>query len=65
MGHPAWEIIRNEDGTFDIHQKGELLRSSIPARWLEDELAKHGLCGQEYRNIRQQLDETGRAEIAL
>lgn len=65
MRHLAWEIIKNEEGTFDILQEGELLRRSIPARWLEDELAKYGLCGQEYRNIRQQLDETGRAEIAL
>jgi len=65
MRHPAWEIIGNEDRTFDILQKDELFRNSIPAQWLEDEFAKYGLCGQEYRNIRHKLDQAGRAEITL
>ena len=60
-----WEIVRREDGTFDIIHKGELSRRAITDRWLEDELCQYGFCGEEYKDIRRKLDQSGRATIAL
>jgi hypothetical protein len=51
----VWEIVRKEDGTFEMFHKGELLHGSIPDRWLEDQLVRYGFCGEEYRDIRRQL----------
>ncbi len=52
----VWEIVRKEDGTFEMFHKGGLLHGSIPDRWLEDQLVRYGFCGEEYRDIRRQLD---------
>ncbi len=65
MKDNVWEIVRTEDGTFEMFHKGELLHSSIPDRWLERQLARYGFCGEEYRDIRRQLDQFGRAKIVL
>jgi hypothetical protein len=56
---PAWHVIANADGTFDILRKGELLHGSIPDHWLESQLGRYGFCGEEYREIRRQLAEKG------
>ncbi|PYU52314.1 MAG: hypothetical protein DMG48_07935 [Acidobacteria bacterium] len=61
----VWEIVRKEDGTFEMFHKGELLHGSIPDRWLEDQLVRYGFCGEEYRDIRRQLDQFGKAKIVL
>jgi hypothetical protein len=61
----TWEIFRKEDGTFEMFHQGKLVRGAIPDPWLEDELARYGLCGEEYHDIRRQLDESGKAKIAL
>ncbi len=61
----VWKFVRKEDGTFAILHKGQILKTSIPEQWLESELAKHGFCGQEYHDIRRQLELHGRAEVTL
>jgi hypothetical protein len=61
----VWEIVRKEDGTFDMFREGELLHGSIPDKWLADQLGNYGFCGQEYKDIRLQLDQFGRARIVL
>jgi hypothetical protein len=61
----VWEIVRKTDGTFEMFRKGELLHTSIPDGWLEAQLGQYGFCGQEYEDIRRQLDECGKAKIAL
>jgi len=38
----VWEIVRKEDGTFEMFHKGGLLHGSIPDRWLEDQLVRYG-----------------------
>jgi len=67
--HPGsqntWEVVKKEDGTFDLFCNQELLRGAIPDRWLESQLVQYGLCGQEYREIRQQLEKSGKVEIVL
>jgi hypothetical protein len=60
-----WEIIRKQDSSFDIFHNGELLHGSIPDRWLESQLGRYGFCGQEYKDIRHELDQFGRARIEL
>ncbi len=61
----VWEIIRKQDGSFDIFHKGELLHGSIPDQWLENQLGNYGFCGQEYKDIRYELDQFGRARVVL
>jgi len=61
----VWEIIRKQDGSFDIFHKGELLHAAIPDKWLENQLGHYGFCGQEYKVIRFQLDQFGKARIDL
>jgi hypothetical protein len=59
------EICENQDGTFAMLKGGKLLNPSIPDRWLEEELAKYGFCGEEYSDIRRQLDSSGKAQFIV
>ena len=59
----VYEIVRRKDGSFDIFRNGEIAHPSIPEQWLEDELTKYGICGQEYRDARYQLNEFGKARL--
>lgn len=61
MQPDKWEVNVNEDGSFEVRRQGQLLHRSIPRKWLEAELGKYGFCGQEYRGIRLQLQQSGRA----
>jgi hypothetical protein len=61
----VYEIVRRQDESFDIFHNGDLEHSSVPDRWLEDELAKHGVCGSEYREVRHQLNESGKARLTF
>jgi hypothetical protein len=58
-----WEVSRNEDGTFDMLRDGIVLHRAIPDKWLEDQLARYGLCGQEYRDLREQLKTSQTARL--
>ena len=40
MKSNIWEVVKGRDSTFNILHKGELLNSSIPDKWLEDQLAR-------------------------
>jgi hypothetical protein len=59
----TWEVIRKDDGTHDILQDGTVVAASVPDRWLEEELARYGFCGQEYAGIRGKLNESGKFEF--
>ena len=62
---PVVKILKNRDGSFAmLNWKGKVL-NSIPDWRLEDELAKNGYCGEEYREIRRHLDSCGKAEVVL
>jgi hypothetical protein len=60
-----YEVVRRQDRSFDLLHNGELEQSSIPDRWLEDELSKRGICGREYRDVRNQLDDSGKAKLSF
>jgi len=59
----VYEIIRRSDASFDIFHNEELRDRSIRDEWLEDQLAKYGICGQEYREARRELDEFGKVKL--
>ena len=59
----VYEILRRQDGTFDILRNGQLTNRAIPDKWLEDELVRYGICGQEYRDARRELDELGKVKL--
>jgi len=59
----VWEIVKRQDGSFDLFHNSELSHSSTPERWLEDQLAEHGICGDEYREVLRQIGELGRAKL--
>jgi len=65
MKNNVWEVVRRQDGTFEMLHKGKLLHDSIPDEWLEAQLGRYGFCGQEYKDIRRQLDLSGKAKIVL
>ncbi len=65
MKQNIWEFVRKDDGTFEILHSGKILKTSIPNRWLEEEIGKYGFCGQEYHEIRIQLDRNGKARIVF
>ena len=59
-----WEIIKKDDGTYDIVKDGTVLDADIPDRWLEEHLCvRYGFCGQEYAYIRSKLNESGKAKF--
>ena len=46
------EIVKTDDGTFDLFLNRKLDRSRIPATALPEELCgRFGFCGQEYDSI--------------
>jgi len=53
----TWDIVRKEDGIFDMFCQGPLLRGSIPDQWLADQLGRYSFCGQECTDIRRPLDQ--------
>jgi hypothetical protein len=59
----VYKIIRRTDASFDIFHNEELRDTSIPGEWLEDQLVKYGICGQEYRDARRELDEFGKVRL--
>jgi hypothetical protein len=61
----VYEIVKRQDGTFDILQNGDVTNGSIPEQWLEDEMAKYGICGTEYISARRQLNERGTAKLSF
>jgi hypothetical protein len=60
------EVLKNDDGTYEVFSKGELVRSRVQERWLNEELCVgYGFCGDEYDAILRQLNDCGKATVAL
>jgi hypothetical protein len=59
----VYEIVRRPDGSFDIFHNGELADRSIPDEWLQGQLVRYGICGEEYRDARRELDESGNVKL--
>jgi hypothetical protein len=61
----AWEIVRREDGRFDILKNGNLLYSAISDQWLHRQLTPAGFSELDYQNVRRQLEESGTARLVV
>lgn len=60
------EVVRRDDGTFDLFLNREIDRSRIPEEWLSHEVcARWGFCGEEYKLILRELEEHGRTTRKL
>jgi hypothetical protein len=61
----AWEIVRREDGTFDILKNGNLLYGAISDRWLQRQLTTVGFSEPDLQNVQCQLEVTGKARLVV
>ena len=61
----AWEIVRRENGTFDILKTGNLLYGAISDQWLQRQLTPAGFSERDYDNVRRQLEGTGKARLVV
>jgi hypothetical protein len=61
----AWEIVRREDGTFDILKNGNLLYGAISDRWLQRQLTTVGFFEPDLQNVQCQLEVTGKARLVV
>jgi hypothetical protein len=66
MGRNIWKFLRREDGTYAVFHRGNLLADGIPAAGREEEFCvRFGFCGEEYREIVRQLEESGECTLLL
>jgi hypothetical protein len=55
------EVVKRDDGAFDLFLNHTLDRSGVSERWLPEELcARFGFCGEEYRSILDEVNRNGR-----
>jgi hypothetical protein len=58
------EVVRMDDGTFDLFMNGKLDRQRIPQDGLTEQLCvRFGFCGEEYDSILHELAENGRKKL--
>ena len=58
------EVVRMDDGTFDLFMNGKLDRERVPEDGLNEQLCvRFGFCGEEYDSILQELAENGRKKL--
>ena len=58
------EVIKRDDGTFDLFLNRKLDRNRIPETGLPDELCvRFGFCGSEYDSILRKVNRNGRATV--
>jgi hypothetical protein len=60
------EVVRTDNGTFDLFLNGKLDRERIPEKWLNEELCvRFGFCGEEYESILNELTQHGRKRLVF
>lgn len=60
------QVLKNADGTYEVIWRGELVRSRVCDEWLHEELCVgYGFCGEEFEEILQQLNRSGRATVIV
>jgi len=66
MKQDVWEFVRREDGRYAVYHNGKLLSDSIPENWRESEFcARFGFCGQDYKEIVRQLEQSGKCTLVF
>ena len=60
------EVVKRNDGTYDVFLNDAPDRSRIPERWLPEELcARFGFCGEECDSILREVNLNGRTTLWL
>jgi hypothetical protein len=60
------ELVKRDDGTFDLFLNGRLDRTHVAEKWLPDELCvRFGFCSEEYHAILHDAKQDGRIIISL
>jgi len=59
------DIYFTVEGKLDIFKNCKRAYSSVPIAWLECYLAPHGICGEDYKNVVNQLYDTGMAFVRI
>ena len=60
------EVVRTDNGTFDLFLNGKLDRKHILEKWLNEELCvRFGFCGEEYDSILNELTQHGRKRLVF
>lgn len=58
------EIVRRDDGTFDLFMNGRLDREQVQKDGLNDQLCvRFGFCAEEYDSILNELAENGTKKL--
>jgi hypothetical protein len=58
------EVVKREDGTFDLFFNQRLDQSKVEERWLPEWLCVgFGFCGEEYDAILREVELRGKASI--
>ena len=60
----ALEVVKRDDGTFDLLLNSKLDRGRIPEAGLPQELCvRFGFCGEEYDSILREVNQNGRTTV--
>jgi hypothetical protein len=60
------ELVKRDDGTFDLFLNGRLERSHVAEKWLPDEpCVRFGFCGAEYDAILHDAKQDGRTTVSF
>ena len=66
MKQNIWEFSRKADGTYSVIHNGQLASESIPEKSRESEFCvRFGFCGEEYRGIVRQFEQSGKCTLVL
>jgi hypothetical protein len=58
------EVVKMDDGTFDLFMNGKLDRERVHEDGLNEQLCvRFGFCGEEYNLILRELAENGRKKL--
>ena len=58
------DVVKRDDGAFDVYVNSDLFRSQISEQTLNDQLCvKWGYCGAEYDEILSEIERTGRKRV--
>jgi len=60
------EVVKRDDGTFDLFLNRNVYRSGISEDTLPRELCmRFGYCGEEYEEILRELNQAGKKQLFL
>jgi hypothetical protein len=61
-----FEVVKRDDGAFDLYINQDLFRSQISEQTLQDQLClKWGYCGAEYDEILSEVQRNGRKRVLM